>query len=144
MGRFIQDDDYELLIREEIKNLLDASTAQSKILKAEKVAISQMKKRLTKRYDVDVLFAPAPDTGDDPRDPFIVMTVIDIALYHIWTAQAPGRMPKVRADRYQDAVDWLKEEGSGEGGNGDLPEKVADDYASDFRVMSRPPNNQKW
>lgn len=144
MGRFIQDADYNLQTRTEILNLLDNSDDKSKILWAEKVAISQMKKRLTKRYDTTLLFTPAPDTGEDTRDPFIVVTVIDLALYHLWTAQAAGKMPKIRADRYQDALDWLKEEGSGEGGNGDLPENTADDYPSDVRFMSRPPTNQKW
>lgn len=144
MARFLKDEDYSVQAREEIMTLLDDSDDQRKLLLAEKMAQSQMSKRLAKRYDLTVLFAPAPDTGDDLRDPFIIMTLIDLTLYHLWTSEAPGRINATRKERYQDALDWLKDEGTGTGGGGDMPEKDLEDYANDVRLISRKPENQKW
>jgi phage gp36-like protein len=147
MARFIQDEDYDITAREEIVDLLDGSEDSSKLKRAERTAISQIKKWLSKRYDMNVMFAPAPDgstVDTDPRDYFIVMTVIDIALYHLWTGVAAGRMPEERKARYNDALVWLHAEGKGESGAGDMPEKTEDDYPEDYRIVSRPPTNHKF
>jgi phage gp36-like protein len=147
MARFIQDEDYDITAREEIVDLLDGSEDSSKLKRAERTAISQMKKWLSKRYDMNAMFAPAPDgstVDTDPRDYFIVMTVIDIALYHLWTGVAAGRMPEERKARYNDALEYLKAEGKGEGGAGDMPEKTEDDYPEDYRIVSRRPINHKF
>ncbi|RKR83199.1 uncharacterized protein DUF1320 [Mucilaginibacter gracilis] len=144
MAGFIQDNDYTLSTREEILDLLDGTEDKTKLALAERTAISQMKKKLAKRYDMDVMFAPAVDGQPDLRDPFIVMTVIDIMLYHLWTGVAAGKIPETRSARYNDALEWMKSDGKGEGGGGDMPEKTAEDYPADFRIVSRRPNNNKY
>jgi len=150
MGRFLKDTDYEVQVRDEVLDLLldkmDEEAAQIKLLWAEKVAISQMKKRLGKRYDTDILFAPAPETGEDPRDPYIAMCVIDLAVYHLWTGQAPGRIPETRSARYNDVLVWMRDEATGTdpGGGADMPVKAVDSYPNDIRIISRPPNNHKY
>lgn len=132
-------------VKSEILNLLDNTNDQTKLQQAERTAISQMRKWLGKRYDLDTLFAPWNGTGDDTRDPYIVMTVIDIALYHLWSARAAGnKIPAWREQRYNDALDWLKKESKGEGPGSDMPEKPMNIYTSDFRIVGRKPENHKW
>lgn len=144
MARFIKPQDYGLVARQEILNLLDNQENTPDLLNAENTAISQIKKKLAKRKDVAAIFTPAPTTGNDTRDPYIVMLVMDIALYHLWTGKAPGQIPTTRKERYQDAIEWLKDEGSGLNASGDLPDNEDGDYQGDVRISSRPPENHKW
>lgn len=100
---FITDEDYEVQARNEILKMLDGSIENSAFRTAERMAIDQIKNNLAGRYDLTEVF----NKEDDERDMFIVMTVIDMALYHIWAKKAPRQIPEVRKDRYQDAIDWL-------------------------------------
>ncbi len=104
---FITENDYDVQAREEILTLLDPSGSATNI--AERMAIDQIRQYLSGRYDCNVIFAA---TGDD-RSYFIVMITIDIALYHLWSKRAPKKIPEHRAQRYQDALDWLKDVGTG-------------------------------
>lgn len=144
MGRFLKDEDYGLVAREEVLDLLDGSEELTDLKKAEITAVSQIKKRLAKRKDVATIFTEWDGTGTDTRDPYIVMLVMDIALYHLWTGKAPGQIPTTRKERYQDAVDWLKDEGAGLNDSGDLPDINNGDYLGDVRISSRAPENHKW
>jgi phage gp36-like protein len=79
------------------------------------------------------------------RNPFVIMYLVDITLYHLHSKDASRLMPKVREERYADALDWLKMVGKGEI-NADLPQKTVDDpgFVSDIRFNSNPPENQRW
>ena len=50
---FITEDDYTVLIRDEIKNILLENYSVTKLKTSENMGISQVKKRLAGRYDVD-------------------------------------------------------------------------------------------
>lgn len=117
--RFLTDNDYTPLIREEIKDILLENYSETKLLRAEDMAVAQVKNYLSGRYDMEQVFT-LPEGNDDTRNAHIVMTVVDCALYHLYTSIAPDRLPKIRSDRYQDALDWLKEVGKGQM-NADLP-----------------------
>lgn len=109
MSRFLKDTDYDVLIRTEIKNILLENYSQTKLLSAEQMAIAQIKNYLAGRYDVSLIFEALPDDAtDDTRNAFIVMITIDCALYHLYCSIAPNKIPEHRANRYQDALDWLK------------------------------------
>lgn len=139
---FITEDDYSVLIRNEIKDILLENYSQTKLKTAESMGISQVKKRLSGRYDVDKIFST---TGDD-RDSYIVMVTLDCALYHLYTATVPNKIPTIRAERYQDAIDWLKSVAKGEE-TADLP-LLEDDSGNNLigiKITSKyPPNNNRW
>lgn len=146
MSRFLKDTDYDMQIKSEIKNLLAApagSTPSPKLIRAEDTAISQMKKWLSGTYDVAIIFTPAPVSGDDTRDQFIVTTMIDLALYHLYSQTGNRDVPVHRKERYQDALDWLMAAGKGEIKT-DLPALPIEDFSGDVRISSREPDDHKW
>lgn len=134
---FLKDTDYAVLIRAEISKIIDSTENQTKLLGAEKMAISQIKNHLAGRYDVDAIFTPAPDTGEDTRDQFIVMLVIDLALYHIWSKEGPNNIPKIREQRYNDALEWLI--ATKKSGGADLPPIIDEtgNETGDVRIWSK-------
>ena len=79
------------------------------------------------------------------RNPFVNLYVVDITLYHLHSKHASRLMPQVRADRYQDALDWLKLVGNGDI-NAELPQKPTTDptYTPDIRFNSHPSENHRW
>lgn len=139
---FITEDDYSVLIRNEIKNILLENYSPGKLKTAENMGIAQVKKRLAGRYDISKIFSAV---GDE-RDSYIVMITLDCALYHLYTATVPNKIPTIRAERYQDALDWLKSVAKGEEET-DLP-KIKDDSGNDLNgiiINSKyPPSNQRW
>lgn len=101
---FITDQDYTVLIRDEIKDVLLENYTESKLRNAEQMAIAQIENYLNNKYDTDAIFSAE---GSD-RNSHIVMLTIDCALYHLYTSNVSKKMPETRANRYQDAIDWLK------------------------------------
>jgi len=113
MTRFLKEEDYSGLIRNEIKELLlrseNGGTNDAKILNAEQMAVQQIKHYLFGKYDIDLIFAPTIDDEIDVRDKYIIMITIDCALYHLYTSEAPERMPSIRSERYADVIADLKD-----------------------------------
>jgi phage gp36-like protein len=154
MSRFITEADYDVLIRTEIKNILLENYSVTKLQSAEQMAISQIKNYLAGRYDVAVIFTPMldpvvgniPSTQIDIRNAFIVMIVIDCALYHLYCSIAPNKIPEHRSNRYQDALEWLKLMAEGKS-NADLPmiTNSNGEAKGDFRLSSKnTASNNKW
>ena len=145
--RFIQETDYAMQIKNEIIRLLTAPTdwyISAKLVRAEQTAISQIRNRIGKRYDCDQIFAAIIDEIDT-RDQWIVTITIDIALYHLYSQTGMKDVPQHRVDRYQDAIDWLKDVGNGTTLT-ELPpliDEEGNEY-SEFRLNSRKPENHKW
>lgn len=139
---FITEDDYSALIRQEIKALLQEGYTSSKMTAAEQMAIHQVKNYLAGKYDVQSIF----EKEGSERNSHIVMITIDCVLYHLYTSTVPDRMPSIRSERYQDAIDWLKLVASGDA-MADLPELTnADGEAiTGIKISSKyKPNNHKW
>lgn len=139
---FITDDDYEVQAKEEILTLLDPTTAHSKMRKAEKFAISEIRKHLGGRYDMNKVFGES----EDARDMYIVMITIDIAIYHLYAQKAPRKIPEYRDIRYHDALEWMKDVGNGTTPT-DLPPLEDEDglYQGETRIFSlHKPNNNKF
>jgi hypothetical protein len=139
---FITEDDYTVLIRTEIKNILLENYTDGKLKTAESMGIAQVKKRLAGRYNVAKIFSAVGDA----RDSYIVMITLDCALYHLYTATAPNKIPTIRAERYQDALDWLKSVARGEE-TADLP-LIEDESGNELvgiKITSKyEPTNNKW
>ena len=129
---FISESDYDVQARQEILSLLDTSDGNANLGVAERMAVDQIKQYIGGRYDCEAIFSA---TGDN-RDMFIVMITIDIALYHLWSKRAPRKIPELRAQRYQDALDWLKCVGDGTM-KSNLPQLDVDNFKSDISIVSR-------
>ncbi len=110
--RFLTEDDYSVLLRNEIKSALLNNYTDSKLHRAEDMAISQITNYLCGRYNVDIIFLNENITTDT-RNANLVMITIDCAIYHLYTSTAPNLIPKHRAERYQDALNWLKDVAKG-------------------------------
>lgn len=154
MSRFIQEGDYAMQIKNEIIRLLSSPTdwfSSPKLVRAEQTAIQQIRHRIGRRYDCDLIFQPLLPPGEgngtqlDSRDQWIVTITIDIALYHLYSQTGMKDIPEHRQQRYQDVLDWLKDVGNGTT-LAELPELVDDEGEtySEFRLNSRPPENHKW
>lgn len=146
MARFLKDEDY-FQIKSEILKLLDGSTptlAQNyKLLRAENAAIKQIRNRLSNRFDCDLIFTPMEGEVDG-RDGFIVMIAVDMTLYHLYSQTGSKDIPDHRKERYQDALDFLKDASTGAIPT-DLPSGLTDENESDIRMWSAsPPENHDY
>lgn len=108
MAEFIQIEDYDATIHREILDSLlrvESPSYDPQIVEVcEDRAIAEMRSYLNKYYDCDAIFSA---TGED-RHSLILMFAIDIAVYHIFCQHNPYKMSKIREERYQRALEWLK------------------------------------
>ncbi len=108
MANFITTCDYDATIHREILDALlrtDSPTFDPQIIEiCEDRALSEMRSYLNKQYDCDAIFSA---TGED-RHPLILMFAVDITVYHIFCQHNPYKMAKIRQDRYDRAIEWLK------------------------------------
>jgi len=104
MSTFINTEDYDASIHAEILTALTRSDAAI-IEICEDRAIAEMRGYMSARYDVDTIFSA---TGDS-RNPLILMMAIDISVYHIFCIHNPQKLSQIRKDRYDRAIDWLKQ-----------------------------------
>jgi len=147
--RFLQETDYAMQIKQEIIRLLTAPNdwyISAKLVRSEQTAIAQIRNHIGKRYDCDIIFMGiAPDETVDTRDQWIVTITIDIALYHLYSQTGMKDIPEHRSQRYQDALEWLRDVGNGTL-TADLPLLVDEngDVFSEFIINSRQPQNWKW
>ena len=138
---FLKEEDFDVLIRTEIRNVLDSTPSNTKLETAERIAIDQIKNFVGGRYNCDTIFTPASDE-EDIRDKWIVTLTIDIALYHLYSTQNKKDIPEHRGDRYQDAIDWLKSAGKGTIKT-NLP--LLDDDKGEIRIFSKyTPDNHRY
>lgn len=108
MGNFIDITDYDASIHKEIlDSLLRQGTADydPQIVEiCEDRAVSEMRSYLNKKYDCNKIFE-ARGAG---RHALVLMFAVDIAIYHIFCQHNPYKMSKIRQDRYDRAIEWLK------------------------------------
>jgi phage gp36-like protein len=108
MAAFITTADYDATIHREILDSLlrtDSDSYDPQIIEiCEDRAIAEMRSYLNKSYDCDDIFSA---TGND-RHPLILMFAIDITVYHIFCQHNPYKMARIRQERYDRAIEWLK------------------------------------
>lgn len=122
MSTFINQDDYNSVIHQEILEAVIRNDYT--ILEViEEQAISEMSGYLASRYDVDSIF---DKTGDD-RNSLILMFAKDITLYHLHAIYNPVKFPMIRKDRYEQAIEWLRQVRDGEINPTGLPLASNDD-----------------
>lgn len=108
MANFITLEDYDATIHREILDSLlrkDSASYDPQIIEiCEDRAIKEMRSYLNKTYDCDAIFS----AEGDERHALILMFAIDITIYHIFCQHNPYKMSKIRQDRYDRAIEWLK------------------------------------
>ena len=108
MDNFIDIGDYDASIHREILDALLRSGSADydpQIVEiCEDRAVAEMRSYMNKAYDCDAIFSAR---GTD-RHPLVLMFALDIAIYHIFCQHNPYKMSKIRQDRYDRAVEWLK------------------------------------
>lgn len=141
MSQFVQLSDYDASIHREILDALTRSD-ESVVEICEDRAIAEMRCYLSKRYDCDRIFSAVGDA----RLQLVLMMVIDIAVYHIFSIHNPQKLSQLRKDRYERAVEWMKavaaEDISIEGAPL-LPEEQRAAHAA-FRIHSNPKRTYHW
>lgn len=141
MSQFVQLSDYDASIHREILDALTRSD-ESVVEICEDRAIAEMRCYLSKRYDCDCIFAAVGDA----RLQLVLMMVIDIAVYHIFSIHNPQKLSQLRKDRYDRAVEWMKavaaEDISIEGAPL-LPEEQRAAHAA-FRIHSNTKRTNHW
>lgn len=108
MSKFINTSDYDATIHREILDSLlrkESQTYDPQIIEiCEDRAVAEMRGYLNKTYDCDKIFSA--EGGD--RNALILMFALDITVYHIFCQHNPYKMSKIRQDRYDRAIEWLK------------------------------------
>ena len=136
---FLIEDDYKLQVRDyELDDITGYTEAIR--LQSELAAQAEMESYLRDRYNVGIIFSKTADE----RNPLIVLYMIDIDLYHLFSSVAPRNVPQIRMDRYDAAVAWLKMVAKGQL-NPDLPvNNDADGKRIDSIVGSNTKNGFAW
>lgn len=149
MSRFLNDNDYTALVRNEIKAALLSNYSDAKLFTAENMAVSQIKKYIAGKHPVEKVFItydPTAPGAVDGRDSYIVMLAIDLTLYHLYSSTAPNLIPKHRSERYGDALEWLKGVAKGDFIS-DLPpyESEAGEALLNIKISSKyESEDQRW
>lgn len=133
MSQFIEMSDYPASIHMEI---LDALVRQDDTLieVCEDQAIAEMRGYLSGHYDCDKIFSA---TGDQ-RNQLVLMYAKDITLYHVFCIHNPQKISKIRIDRYERAIEWLKGVSKYQISVEGLPLLEDSETDSPFRMKSNP------
>lgn len=111
---YILNTDYDLQIQDiNLQQIINSNETIRQ--QANTLAEAEMRSYLVQKYDID---AELLKTGAN-RDPQILQTTIDIALYHLHCRISPRNIPELRLNRYDNAKEWLKM-----CANGDLTPKL--------------------
>lgn len=105
---FLTQDDFKLVV---LADTLDKFLANnpSALDEATNVALDEATSYLQGRYDLEASFAA---TGTE-RNRILVTSLVDMALYHVYSAYTPKNIPELRGLRYQSAIDLFKGVGKG-------------------------------
>lgn len=105
---FLTDDDYKSLICDDDLDVVIQSDGATRD-KAELMGIEQMKGFLNQRFDTEAIFS----AQGDQRNHLVVMYLVDICLYHLYS-NLPNRLGlEQRRTRYEDALKWLRDVANG-------------------------------
>ncbi|WP_314694855.1 phage protein Gp36 family protein [Tannerella forsythia] len=138
---FLDSLDYKVTIGERAFDLIQQSEEANR-LKAEEMAMEEMAGYLRPKYNIPKIFA----RRGEERNMHLVMTLCDMALYHL-VSWLPSKMGyEIREIRYKRAIEWL--EGVQKGKIvPDLDLAVDEDGetgASEIRYGGEKRNNYMW
>ena len=136
MSTFINIPDYDARIHREILDAL-VRDDESIIEIIEDQSIALMRSYLNNRYDCNVIFAA---TGSE-RNQLVLMMALDIAVYNIFSVHNPQKISQTTKDRYDRAMEWLRQVNKEQVNIDGAPLLPAKDLAAKSRHLTR--SNQK-
>jgi hypothetical protein len=130
---FVNKSDYPQSIHIDI---LDALTREDDSILPiiEERNISLMKGCLEGRYDTEKIF----QREGEERNRLILSFLLDLVIYDIFSIHNPKNLSQVRKDRYDRAIEWLKNAQKGNVTISDAPRREDEETASGFRFESNP------
>lgn len=139
MSDFIQKKDYDASVHAEI---IDSVIRQDETLLdiCENRAIEEMTSYLGARYDCEKLFA----MRESERPQLVLMMCLDIAIYHVFCIHNPMKLSRMRENRYERAVEWMKSVRKGDISIPGIPLAGSDNPAANrtpFQMKSNPKRN---
>lgn len=108
MNNFILLSDYDATIHREVLDSLlrgDAAEGNAVIEVCENRAVATVRSLVGARYDCGAIFSA---TGGE-RNVLVLKVCLDIAVYEIYCQHNPYKMSQTRKDRYDDAMQWLRD-----------------------------------
>lgn len=108
MNNFILLSDYDATIHREVLDSLlrgDAAEGNAVIEVCENRAVATVRSLVGARYDCGAIFSA---TGGE-RNVLVLKVCLDIAVYEIYCQHNPYKMSQTRRDRYEDAMQWLRD-----------------------------------
>lgn len=139
MAEFINLEDYDASIHQEILDALIRKN-RSIIEKCEDRAIAVMRSYMSKRYDCTKIFS----ARGSARNELVLMLALDITIYHIFSIHNPRSMSQIRIDRYEQAIEWLKDVRSGDIVVDELPSLPDEIKHSTSRYLIRSNKKRKF
>lgn len=105
---YISLEDLDSLIKSDQLEVITRSNPTN-LTKAIVFAQSEIEGYINSRYDVATLFA----ARGNERHPHLCMIMCDIAIYHAYSNISSIKIPPIRMDRYDAAIEFLKKVASG-------------------------------
>jgi phage gp36-like protein len=135
MSNFINISDYDARIHREILDAL-VRNDETVIEIIEDQSIALMRSYLNTRYDCNAIFSAV----GDQRNGLILMLALDITVYNIFCIHNPQKISQVTKDRYERALEWLKQVNKGQANIDGAPLPAPDRLAgsSPFLTKSNP------
>lgn len=141
MNNFIELTDYDATIHRDIlDSLLREESGSSAVIEVcENRAIATVRSLLNSRYDCDAIFSAQ---GED-RNVLILKICLDIAVYEIFCQHNPYKMSGIRKERYDDAMQFLRDVHDFKANIEGLPELPAETQTdnSPWQIASNEPWN---
>ncbi|MBL6448566.1 DUF1320 family protein [Fulvivirga sp. 29W222] len=125
---FIETNDYSDHVQADILDKVINSDSSTRI-QAEVKIQSLIESYLSVRYDVKNIF----NKSGSARNPTVVMYMIDMVVYRVFSRLSPGQIPQHINDKYSDALLWLKMVSAGKL-EPDLPKPLGESLGSKFNV----------
>lgn len=100
---YLEEIDFTTLADQEDINIITGTDA-SKRERALTMAMDEVRSYTRTRYRIDQEFAK---TGD-ARNSYMMMIVMDLCLYHLYSMLSPRMGMETREKRYDAAISWLK------------------------------------
>lgn len=107
MNNFIEISDYDASIHREILDaLLREDAANSSTVEVcENRALAKIRSLIGNRYDCNQIFA----AKGNQRNQLVLSVALDITIYEIFCQHNPYKISDIRKERYNDAIEWLRE-----------------------------------
>jgi phage gp36-like protein len=96
-------------------------------------SIALMRSYLNNRYDCDAIFSA---TGEN-RNQLILSIAMDITVYNIFCIHNPQKISQVNKDRYDRAMEWLKQVNKGQASIDGAPLLSPEELAGNSPYLTR-------